>query len=87
MDGNQPYVPHMNAMDVPIHLPYGMPISIHRLHSDRPKCRGVLVDPGTPIRNAEIWCFVPGLTYINLWKKLNLFVSLDSQRSPLSNEI
>ena len=66
VDGNKPPIPHMTARDVPFHMPYGMLISIHRLHSDRPKCRGGLVDPGTPRGNAEILCFVPGLTYINL---------------------
>ena len=87
MDGNQPSIPHMKAMDVPFHLPYGMLISIHRLHSDRPKCRGGLVDPGTPRRKAEIRCFVPGLNYIYLLEKLKFFVSLGSPGSPLSNEI
>ena len=39
-------VPHMEAMDVPFHMGYGGPICSKRLQSDRPKCKGLLVDPG-----------------------------------------
>ena len=37
---------HMEAMDVPFHMGYGGPICCKRLQSDRPKCKGLLVDPG-----------------------------------------
>ena len=39
-------VPHMEAMDVPFHMGYGGPVCSKRLQSDRPKCKGLLVDPG-----------------------------------------
>ena len=87
MDGNQSSIPQMKAGDVPFHLPYGSLICTNRLQSDRSKCRGMLVDPGTPRGNAEIRCFEPDLNDIFLLRKLKFLISLDSPRSPPSNEI
>ena len=80
-------IPQMKAGDVPFHLPYGSLICTNRLQSDRSKCRGMLVDPGTPRGNAEIRCFEPDLNDIFLLRKLKFLISLDSPRSPPSNEI
>ena len=77
----------MKAGDVPFHLPYGSLICTNRLQSDRSKCRGMLVDPGTPRGNAEIRCFEPDLNDIFLLRKLKFLISLDSPRSPPSSEI
>ena len=38
-------LPHMKAMHVPFHLVYGSLISFKGLQSDRPKCRGMSVNP------------------------------------------
>ena len=39
-------IPHIEAMYVPFHMGYGVPICSKQLQSDRPKCKGLLVDPG-----------------------------------------
>ena len=52
------------------HMVYGSLICTNKSLSDRPKCKGMLVDPGTPRRYAEIRCFVPGLNYINFLETL-----------------
>ena len=46
MDGNQPSIPHMKAMDVPFHLMYDSLICFKGLQSDRPKCKRLFADPG-----------------------------------------
>ena len=38
-------LPHMKAMHVPFHLVYGSLISFKGFQSDRPKSRGMSVDP------------------------------------------
>lgn len=54
-------MPYIKAMYVPFHMRDGSLIYPKRLQSDGPKCKGVLVDPGTPKRYAKIRFFVPGL--------------------------
>ena len=46
LGADQATLPHMKAMYVPFHLVYGSLISFKGLQSDRPKCKGLLVDPG-----------------------------------------
>ena len=41
-------VAHMEAVHVPFQQLYGSLLCIKRLQSDRPKCRGMLVEAGTP---------------------------------------
>ena len=38
-------LPHLKVMHIPFHLVYGSLIAFKGLHSDRPKWRGMLVDP------------------------------------------
>ena len=80
-------MPHMEARDVPFHLPYGSLICTKRLHSDRPKCGGMLANPRAFQNHAEIGSFVPGFNHTYLIGNFKIFISLDSPRSPLSNEI
>ena len=75
VDGSQPSTPHMKARDVPFYLPYGSLICTNRLQSDRPKCRGMLVDPRAFQSHAEIGFFAPGLNHINLLENFKIFVS------------
>ena len=53
----QATMPFMEAMYVPFHMRYGSLISLKRLQSDGPKCRRMLVDPGTPRKHAEMGYF------------------------------
>ena len=66
---------HMEAMYVPFHMGYGELIWSKRLPSDRPKCKGMLVDPRAFQSHAEIRFFVPSLNYTYLSEKLKFFVS------------
>ena len=75
VDGNQPSIPHMKALDVPFHLPYGSLICTKRLHSDRPKCGGMLANPRALQNHAEMGLFVPGLKHTNLIENFKIFVS------------
>ena len=78
---------HMQSMYVPFHLGYGGFMCSKRLQSERPKCGGILVDPGTLRKHAEIGLFVPGLNHTYQLENLKNFVSLDSSISPLSNDV
>ena len=80
-------IPHMEAMVVPFHIGYGGLICSKRLQSDSPKCRRMLVEPGAFQNHAEIGLFVPGFNHTYLIGNFKKFISLDSPRSPLSNEI
>ena len=71
----------------PFHFPYGSMICTKRLHNDRPKCGGMLANPRAYQIHAEIRLFVPGLHHTYLKENFKKFVSVDSPRSPLSNEI
>ena len=42
---DQGFMPHMIAKEVFFHFLYGSLICSKRLQSDRPKCKGLLVDP------------------------------------------
>ena len=78
---------HMKAMEVPFHLGYGNPMCSYRLQSDSPKCKGLLFYPRAFQNHAEIGLFVHVLNRTYLSQNFKIFVSLDSSRSPLSNEI
>ena len=77
----------MKAMEVTFHLGYGSSMCSKKLQSDRPKCRGMLFDPRAFQSHAEIGQFVPGLNHTYLSEDFKIFVSLDSSKSTLSNEI
>ena len=47
----------MEAKYIPFHMRYGSLISLERLQSDGPKCRRMLVDPGTLRKHAEMGYF------------------------------
>ena len=70
---------HMEAMNVPFHMGYGSLICFKGLQSDRPKCRGKLVDPSTP-RN-HVW------NIANRFQKFKIFKSADNPESALSDEV
>ena len=71
----QTFIPHMKAWDFPFPLPYGRLICTNRLHSDRPKCGGMVVDPRALQNHAEMGLFVPGLKHTNLIENFKIFVS------------
>ena len=56
-------------------LVYGSLISFKGLQSDRPKCRGMLVNPRAFQSHAEIGVFVPRLNYTYQSEKFKFFVS------------
>ena len=56
-------IPHREAMHVSFHMGYGGLICCKRLQGDRPKCKGMLVDPRAFQSHAEIGLFVPGLNH------------------------
>ena len=68
-------IPQMKAMDVPCHLVYGSLICVKGLQSDRPKCRGMLVDPRAFQNHTEIGLFVPSLNNTQLSENFKIFVS------------
>ena len=80
-------IPHMEAMLVSFHMGYGGLIYCKRLQGDRPKCKGMLVDPRAFQSHAEIGLFVPGLYHTQIIENFKIFVPKDSSRSPLSNQI
>ena len=69
----------MKARDVPFLMLYGSLICTHRLQSDRPKCRGCLVDPRwTPKYDHKIPIS---------WIIPMILISAGSPESPLSDEV
>ena len=77
----------MKAMEVPFCQGYGSPLCSNRLQSDRPKRKGLLFDPRAFQSHAEIGLFGPGLNHAYPSENFKIFVSLDSSKSTLSNEI
>ena len=61
------------------HLRYGRLISIHRLQSDRLKCKGLLANPGTPQNHA--W------NIAICWKKFKILKLADNLEYALSNKV
>ena len=54
MGGKQATILYMKAMYVLFHLMYGSFVRSKRLQSERPKCGGMMVDPGAFQNHAEI---------------------------------
>ena len=54
MDGKQATILHMKAMSGLFHLMYGSFVCSKGLQSERPKCGGMMVDPGAFQNHAEI---------------------------------
>ena len=54
MGGTQATILHMKATYVLFHLMYGSFVCLKRLQSERPKCGGMMVDPGAFQNHAEI---------------------------------
>ena len=54
MGGKQATILHMKATYVLFHLMYGSCVCSKRLQSERPKCGGMMVDPGAFQNHAEI---------------------------------
>ena len=69
----------MKAIAIPFHMRYGSIICSKRLQSDRPKCRGHLVEAGTTQKY--------GLKIAICLKKFKNFKSADSPDIPLSDEV
>ena len=80
-------MPHMKAMNVLFHLLYGSLFCSKGLQSDRPECLRMVGEAGTLNEHAEIGLFVPSLNHTYQLENFKIFVSHDSSRSPLSNEI
>ena len=66
-------MPHMKAWDVPFHLPYGSLICTSRLQSDRPKYRGLLVDPGAFQTHVKLGYLYLAL-FIPIYQKVSKFL-------------
>ena len=48
LGADQPTMSHIRAIDIPFNMRYGSLIYPKRLQSDRPECRGMPVEAGTP---------------------------------------
>ena len=66
---------HMKAMYVPFQLICDDLAFSKGLQSDRPKCRGMLVDPRAFQNHTEIGLFVPSLNITQLSENFKIFVS------------